>query len=143
MASQLQATPEDGGVGGHLETGELLTRLEAADLAGVHYNTIRTWEGSGLLHPVKLSTTPNGEVLIRRIELMEAIRQRGPRTRRRSGAGAATLTAENEDLRQHVNDLTRRAEVAEALAAERAARIADLQRTIRLLEGLGIVKDSE
>ncbi len=54
-------------------TEGLVTRREAARIAGVHYNTIRLWERSGRLTPRKL---PNGDVMIDRGQLEAVLRDR-------------------------------------------------------------------
>lgn len=55
----------------------LLSRREAARVAGVHYNTVRLWEQSGRLTPHRQE---NGDVLISRSELDEVIEARKEET---------------------------------------------------------------
>lgn len=59
-----------------MATEGLVTRREAARIAGVHYNTIRLWERSGRLQPEK---QPNGDVMIdrRQLEAVMADRKEG------------------------------------------------------------------
>lgn len=49
-----------------METQDMITRREAAEIAGVHMNTVRLWEQSGRVTAEK---APNGVVLIPRVEI--------------------------------------------------------------------------
>jgi DNA-binding transcriptional MerR regulator len=85
---------------------ELLTRREAAELAGVHINTIRLWERTGRVHPQKL---PNGIVMIPRAEVESIIsnRREGART---DAEHMAELEAEVRMLREEKAELSVRYE---------------------------------
>ena len=62
----------------HSDGEEVVTRREAAELAGVHYNTIRSWEKEGLLNVTRIGS----RVWIRLDELLGVIAGRGPKERK-------------------------------------------------------------
>lgn len=55
------------------QTGEWITRRQAAELARVHVNTIRLWEAGG---KVESRRAANGLVLLRREQIQEIANQR-------------------------------------------------------------------
>jgi hypothetical protein len=60
---------------------QLLSRREAADLAGVHYNSIRGWEKSGALKTERTKVGGREEVRINRGDLEELLDRKGRRPR--------------------------------------------------------------
>lgn len=90
------------------DTTELVSRQEAARLAGVHVNTIRLWEDGGRLHPVKQE---NGRVMIPLSELEEVVKERqqhpeGEHDRLIAAeAEVKALRSENELLRETLTQL--------------------------------------
>jgi DNA-binding transcriptional MerR regulator len=80
-----------------------VTRREAAEMAGVHPNTIRLWESTGRVSAKKRA---DGVVLIPRAEIEEIITQRVvPRT---DAEKVAALEAENRELRRQNEELLER-----------------------------------
>ena len=55
------------------EEGEWITRRQAAELARVHINTVRLWEGAG---KIQARRAANGLVLLRRSEITEIAERR-------------------------------------------------------------------
>lgn len=88
-------------MGGTLGTEDLITRREAAEIAGVHINTVRLWEQSGRVSAQK---APNGVVLIPRDEIERIAAERhdsamGDRER------VAALEADNRRLQEELDRL--------------------------------------
>lgn len=99
------------------DTEQLIGRRDAAERAGVHYNTIRLWEGSGLLEPVRVQIGRREEVRYRVGQLDEvAAAQRDKR-----GAGPPPSTA-LELPAERWWEIVQEAEQGRAAAVERAAR---------------------
>lgn len=78
---------------------DYLTRREAAELADVHMNTIRLWESTGRLNPIKRD---DGVVMVPRAEVEGII---ATRVRPHSEAERiAGLEAENRELRRQLDE---------------------------------------
>lgn len=100
-------------------TDEYLSRREAADLAGVHYNTMRLWEKTGRLTPHKVA---DGNVMIERAELEVVMAERRQEAPSETRQQAAALQAEVKGLR-------------EQLAFEREERIRLLNAILEIARG--------
>lgn len=115
---------------------ELLNRRDAADRAGVHYNTIRLWESQRLLTPVKISVGRRQEVRIDAAELDRvAAEKAGARPAARAGAlviPAETLHAQLQDAGHQLAAALERAATAEVRAAMLEAQAAELRATLDL-----------
>lgn len=80
------------------KVAELITRREAAEMAGVHINTIRLWETTGR---VETSKGDNGVVMIPRPQIeaiVESRRDSSMDDRARIAALEATLRASEAEL---------------------------------------------
>ena len=97
-----------------------LTATEAADMAGVSYNTIVNWVNAGRLHPQKqMRRLPNGhhrEIKVFNLaELLKFIRRRGPDEHGEVAARAFELFQEGRQLREVVIALRQTPERIEQL----------------------------
>lgn len=109
-------------------TNELVTRQEAARLAGVHVNTIRLWEESERLHPVKQS---NGRVMIPLSELEDVVKDR-----QQQGASDHDRLIELEaDNRALIRERDLLSERLEKLEQQHAELLAAILRQVRGSEG--------
>lgn len=71
-----------------------ITREQAAQRAGVHYNTIRQWEQSGALRQTKRPGTRGALVSVTDLTRLLAQRSGGPASTAGSGDGAAVAALE-------------------------------------------------
>lgn len=78
---------------------EYVTRREAAELAGVHLNTVRLWESTGRVSTVKAEGS--GVVMIPRAQILEIIESRRS-NHMDEAAKNAVLEAENKMLREEL-----------------------------------------
>lgn len=92
-------------VGAQTQEERLVSRREAARIAGVHYNTIRLWERTGRLTPHKQG---GGDVYISVSELEGVVSERVDQAGDSDEARVAALTAENKMLRDDLNRLEER-----------------------------------
>jgi Helix-turn-helix domain len=115
----------------------VFTISQAARVAGVHRNTIRRYLDAGKL-PGAYREDPRAPWQIPLSDLIAAgLRIRAAaRAEPRTDPDRTTRQLERriEALAADVQELTRRAQAAEALLAERGRRIEDLQRALTLLE---------
>jgi hypothetical protein len=112
-----------------------LTISESARACGVHRNTVRRYLDSGRF-PNAFHDGDRSPWMIPREDLVGAGLSivADPHPGEIAGPnGTPEVTGEVEELRRRVQEMARRAEVAEALAAERQARIEDLRRALDLL----------
>lgn len=77
---------------------EYVTRREAAELAGVHINTVRLWERTGRVSTMKQD---NGVVMIPRAEVDQIVEHRRE-SAMDDNARMAALEAENRVLREEL-----------------------------------------
>src|SRR5437762_3518231 len=89
-------------------TADLLSRREAADLAGVHTNTVLAWERNGLIKVARVRVRGKQETRIPRAELERVLREQGKSVRRRA------------DRRQPIDD---EANAVESRVARRLAQL--------------------
>ena len=104
-----------------------LTTAQAAQVAGVSRYTLNRAKKSGVLHPVRDN---RGGLLWDAVEVERWAAERaaqGAQSGRAQDDATPAAQAEVEVLRARLADAETRAAVAEALAAERAERIADLR----------------
>lgn len=73
---------------------ELLSRREAAERSGVHYNTIRLWESQRLITPHKVKLGRREEVRIDAAELAAAAERQAERRPATQRGGALAIPAE-------------------------------------------------
>jgi len=78
-----------------------VTRREAAEMAGVHINTVRLWEQTGR---VQIRKAENGVVMIPRDQIEGIIEQRRD-SGMDDGARIASLETENRMLREERDQL--------------------------------------
>lgn len=119
------------------EQPELLNRREAAERAGVHYNTIRLWESQRLVHPIKVKIGRREEVRIDAAELDAAAQARADArpTTARAGAlviPAETLHAQLQDAGHQLAAALERAATAEVKVAMLEAQAIELRTTLDL-----------
>jgi hypothetical protein len=119
----------------------VFTISQAARVAGVHRNTVRRYL-DGEKFPGAFREDPGAPWLIPISDLIAAGLHIRPPTadgRRDKAERARRETQRRLDaLAVQVQELTTRAESAEALLAEREHRIEDLQRALMLLESRGL-----
>lgn len=85
-------------------SGAWLTREQAADRAGVHYNTIRGWEQGGLLRTTKRAGVRG--TLVNATDLGRVLAERGSSAAMEgSGADAAALAALEQRFTQLIEGL--------------------------------------
>jgi peptidoglycan hydrolase CwlO-like protein len=120
----------------------VFTISQAARIAGVHRNTVRRYLDAGKF-PGAFREDRAAPWQIPISELIAAgLKIRAPSTRDPEGQqrdrALRDMQRQIDSLAAQVHDLTRRAESAEALLAERERRIEDLQRAMLLLETRGL-----
>lgn len=107
---------------------DLIGRRDAAELAGVHYNTIRLWENAGLLEPSKVTVGRRTEVRYRRDEL-EAVAE-AQRDKRGAPTTSTSLELHPDALWGMVQDAGDKA--THALEAKARAEVLAQQRAEEL-----------
>lgn len=105
----------------------LVTRREAAEIAGVHVNTVRLWERTGRVHPQK-DDSGSGVVMIPLAEI-EAIVEARREHSLDGPARAAALETENRMLREQLD------ETKEELRQLRERYQQFTERVMRMAEG--------
>ena len=113
------ATPTDSDP--DLPDVDMLTRQEAADRAGVHYNTIRLWESQRRLTPARVKVGRREEVRIRADQLDELVAARDAEQPARAAAKAGALAIPADQLWGMVQQAG--ADLAEALEAKARAEV--------------------
>lgn len=98
------------------DTEELLGRRDAAERAGVHYNTIRLWENAGHLDPIRVTVGRRVEVRYR-AEQLDAVAESQREKRNAPPPSSTALELPTDRLWEMVQEATGR----EAAALERAA----------------------
>lgn len=97
---------------------ELIGRRDAAERAQVHYNTIRLWEGAGLLDPLRERVGRREEVRYRVDQLDEVAAAQ----REKRGAAPAGASTALELPADRLWEIVQEAEQGRVAAIERAAR---------------------
>lgn len=120
----------DGALAGDVEPDdELLTRREAAERAGVHYNTIRLWEGQRRLTPVRIKVGRREEIRIRAGQLEKVAAERAE-AQPAAKAGALAIPADQlwGMVQQAGADLAQALEAKARAEVEAAMRAQALER---------------
>ena len=107
-----------------VETGEWLSRQEAAKRAGVHYNTIRKWAEEGLLETKKIPGQGPYEVMIEVGSLDKVIKERHTSRQLTDGDTKERIAALEEEVRGLRTQLAK-SETERRELLERVLRLAE------------------